>query len=132
MAHALTELELGVRGCGHGRRRKHGGVLINTGGASALGKMLVKVAAAERLTLMSVVRSEAQRQVLLSLGAEHVLVSPTRIVMEPTTVTEHAEQVRPHPNLEPEPQSARAGVKMRSTSKRSMAADEGQTHLSTR
>lgn len=87
---------------GDGGRRKHGGVLINTGGASALGKMLVKVAAAERLTLVSVVRSEAQRQVLLSLGAEHVLLSPTRIVLDPTAMTEHAEQVRPH--LEPEPQ----------------------------
>jgi NADPH:quinone reductase-like Zn-dependent oxidoreductase len=95
-----------VEGYDHGRGRKHGGVLINTGGASALGKMLVKVAAAERLTLVSVVRSEEQRQVLLSLGAEHVLLSPTRIVLDPTTTTEHAEQVRADPNLQLESQVA--------------------------
>jgi len=53
---------------------KHGGVLINTAGASALGKMLVTLCIKRKLTLINIVRSEEQAQLLRKMGATHVLV----------------------------------------------------------
>jgi NADPH2:quinone reductase len=59
--------------------KKHGGVLINTAAASALGKMLLTLCKKENLTLINIVRCEEQADLLKSLGASHVLVSPKEI-----------------------------------------------------
>lgn len=49
-------------------------MLINTAGASALGKMLVTLCIKRKLTLINIVRSEEQAQLLRKMGATHVLV----------------------------------------------------------
>ncbi len=48
---------------------------VQTAGASQLGRMLIRIAAQAKYPLVSVVRSEAQVQLLKSLGAERVLNS---------------------------------------------------------
>ncbi len=54
-------------------RRDGGQALIHTAAASNLGQMLVKLCKAEGIPLVNIVRSEAQVQLLRSLGAEHVV-----------------------------------------------------------
>lgn len=47
--------------------------LVHTAAASNLGQMLVKLCAADGIPLVNIVRSDAQAQLLRSLGAEHVV-----------------------------------------------------------
>jgi NADPH2:quinone reductase len=56
------------------RRGKHK-ALVQSAAASALGRMLVKLAAKEKLPLVNVVRRAEQEEVLRKLGAEHVVNS---------------------------------------------------------
>lgn len=96
-AYMVNELPPGMNvadGCGHfvnpwtvvqiiTYAKAHGApAIVNTGGASALGQMLVRLAAQEGVALLSVVRTGAQAAVLRSLGAEHVLVSPSTVTMD--------------------------------------------------
>jgi NADPH:quinone reductase-like Zn-dependent oxidoreductase len=56
-------------------RREGHSAAIATAGASQLGRMLLSIAADAKFPLISVVRRDAQVQLLKSLGAEHVLNS---------------------------------------------------------
>jgi NADPH:quinone reductase len=66
-AHALVQLA---------RKQGHEGV-VQTAGASALGRMLVRLCKREGLPLVSVVRREEQARALRDLGATHVVDSST-------------------------------------------------------
>jgi NADPH:quinone reductase-like Zn-dependent oxidoreductase len=52
------------------------GAFVNTAAASQLGRMLVRMANKKGIPLINIVRREEQAELLRSLGAEHVLVSP--------------------------------------------------------
>jgi NADPH2:quinone reductase len=56
------------------RRGKHR-AMVQTAAASALGRMLLKLARKEKLPLVNVVRRAEQEQLLRQLGAEHVVNS---------------------------------------------------------
>lgn len=64
-AHALVQLA---------RKQGHEGI-VQTAGASALGRMLVRLCKREGIALVSVVRRESQAQLLRDLGAIHVVNS---------------------------------------------------------
>ena len=49
--------------------------LVHTAAASNLGQMLVKLCASERIALINIVRSKAQAELLVAIGAEHVVDS---------------------------------------------------------
>lgn len=66
-AHALVQLA---------RKQGHEGV-VQTAGASALGRMLVRLCKREGLPLVSVVRRDEQARTLRDLGATHVVDSST-------------------------------------------------------
>lgn len=51
--------------------------LVHTAAASNLGQMLVKLCLQEQIPLVNIVRSQAQRELLLGIGAVHVLDSST-------------------------------------------------------
>jgi NADPH2:quinone reductase len=56
---------------------KHGrhAAFVNTAAASALGRMMVRLASKKSIPLINVVRRAEQTEMLYSLGAKHVLVS---------------------------------------------------------
>ena len=56
---------------------KHGrhSALVNTAAASALGRMMVRMSMKKNVPLINIVRREEQAELLLSMGARHVLVS---------------------------------------------------------
>lgn len=58
-------------------RREGGGAFVQNAAAGALGRMLVRLAARHRVTLVNVVRRAEQADELRAEGAEHVLVSST-------------------------------------------------------
>ncbi len=56
------------------KRGRHA-AFVNTAAASALGRMLVRLARARRVPIINIVRRSEQAAMLRSMGAEHVLVS---------------------------------------------------------
>lgn len=58
------------------RREGHGG-LIHTAAASNLGQMLVRIAVADGIPLINIVRNADQAALLRGLGAQHILDSTT-------------------------------------------------------
>lgn len=56
------------------KNKKHGG-LVHTAAASQVGKMLVKICQEHDVTLINVVRKEAQAELLRGLGAKHIVVT---------------------------------------------------------
>jgi NADPH:quinone reductase len=62
------------------RRERHT-ALVNTAAASNLGQMLVKLCVADSIGLVNIVRSDAQAEMLRSLGAQHVCNSTSSTFM---------------------------------------------------
>lgn len=81
-AHALVQLA---------RKQGHEGV-VQTAGASALGRMLVRLCKREGLPLVSLVRREEQARALRELGATHVVNSSAADWRE--TLRAHAREVK--------------------------------------
>jgi NADPH2:quinone reductase len=63
--------------------------LINTAAASALGRMMVRLALKKGIPLINIVRRKDQAEVLTSLGAEHILISTDQDFQQKLTALSH-------------------------------------------
>jgi NADPH2:quinone reductase len=58
-----------------GHAKKTGRAFVQNAAAGAIGKMLIRIAKRERITLVNIVRREDQAAAVRAIGAEHVVVS---------------------------------------------------------
>ncbi|MFD3163375.1 zinc-binding dehydrogenase [Herpetosiphon sp. NSE202] len=75
-------------------RQRNAKVVVQTAAASQLGRMLVRLAQREKLTLINIVRREAQVELLQSLGAEYVLNSSSPDFAEALSKLCHEQQAQ--------------------------------------